>query len=234
MAMKGEFLFMAVNEQIVTGRKFRKLVDEATKLWQRISFWTKASDVEFNDGSTAETKMGAINGITDSLASTSSNVAASAKALNQLNNKLTVQLQGDVRIFSEGSGENVKYYAQTGADTASKKILGSGGNRDFAVFITENTSSASASLTVLNSENSNNAMYYGYGASNFQINPLDFDMYSFDYNNTNRHNYTITFKKKCKAIMYERTGSPTESIYLPGDTYAWSYSKGVHLVIVPI
>lgn len=159
---------------------------------------------------------------------------AGATAVKEINNKLTVQLQGDVRIFSEGSGENVKYYAQTGADTASKKILGSGGNRDFAVFITENTSSASASLTVLNSENSNNAMYYGYGASNFQINPLDFDMYSFDYNNTNRHNYTITFKKKCKAIMYERTGSPTESIYLPGDTYAWSYSKGVHLVIVPI
>ena len=79
---------MAVNEQIVTGRKFRKLVDEATKLWQRISFWTKASDVEFDDGSTAETKMGAINGITDSLASTSSNIAASAKALSQLYNKL--------------------------------------------------------------------------------------------------------------------------------------------------
>lgn len=116
---------MAVNEQIVTGRKFRKLVDEATKLWQRISFWTKASDVEFNDGSTAETKMGAINGITDSLASTSSNVAASAKALNQLNNKLTSQLPGDVKLITEGSGVNTKYYIQLGADAASKKSLGS-------------------------------------------------------------------------------------------------------------
>lgn len=37
-----------------------------------------------------------------------------------------MQLQGDVRIFAEGSGENVKYYAQTGADAASKKQLGSG------------------------------------------------------------------------------------------------------------
>lgn len=45
-----------VNEQIVTGRKFRKLIDEASRLWLRISFWTKASDVEFNDGETAETK----------------------------------------------------------------------------------------------------------------------------------------------------------------------------------
>lgn len=49
---------MAINEEIVTGRKFRKLVDEAAKLWQRISFWTKASDVEFDDGQTAEEKIG--------------------------------------------------------------------------------------------------------------------------------------------------------------------------------
>lgn len=69
IVMKGVFI-MAVNEQIVTGRKFRKLIDEANKLWQRISFWTKASDVEFNDGKNAETKFGAINGVTDSLTST--------------------------------------------------------------------------------------------------------------------------------------------------------------------
>lgn len=48
---------MAINETIVTGRKFRKLVDETTKLWQRISFWTKASDVEFDDGETAQEKI---------------------------------------------------------------------------------------------------------------------------------------------------------------------------------
>lgn len=52
---------MAVNEQIVTGRKFRKLVDEASKLWQRISFWTKASDVEFDDGNNLEEKFDALN-----------------------------------------------------------------------------------------------------------------------------------------------------------------------------
>lgn len=41
---------MAVNETIVTGRKFRKCIDAASKAWQRISFWTKSSDVEFEDG----------------------------------------------------------------------------------------------------------------------------------------------------------------------------------------
>lgn len=79
---------MAINEQIVTGRAHRVLIDKAAKLWQRISFWTKASDVEFNDKKTAETKVGAIDGITDSLASTSSRIAASAKSVNKLNNDL--------------------------------------------------------------------------------------------------------------------------------------------------
>lgn len=47
---------MAVNEQIQTGRKFRKLLDKDSRLWLRISFWTKAGDVEFDDHETAETK----------------------------------------------------------------------------------------------------------------------------------------------------------------------------------
>lgn len=49
-----------INETIVTGRKFRKLIDEATHLWQRISFWTSASDVEFSDGSVLENRFGAL------------------------------------------------------------------------------------------------------------------------------------------------------------------------------
>ncbi len=52
---------MAINEEIVTGRKFRQLIDETTMFWRRLSFWTKASDVEFNDGKDAETKIGDIN-----------------------------------------------------------------------------------------------------------------------------------------------------------------------------
>ena len=80
---------MAINEQIVTGRKFRRLKNEETKLWERLSIWKKAVDVEFNDGNNAETKVGAISGITDSLTSTSSNIVASAKAIKTLNDKIT-------------------------------------------------------------------------------------------------------------------------------------------------
>ena len=108
-----------VNETIVTGRKFRKLVDEATKLWQRISFWTKASDVEFNDAKTAELKVGAIDGITDSLASTSSRIAASAKSVNQLSNDLA--FPDGTKFYPDK--QNGKYGFNTdparGADTFS-------------------------------------------------------------------------------------------------------------------
>lgn len=48
---------MAINEQIIKNRKFRKCIDVANKIWLRISFWTAASDVEFNDGKTAEEKV---------------------------------------------------------------------------------------------------------------------------------------------------------------------------------
>ena len=88
-----------MSEQIVTGKKYRILTDVAQKIWQRVSFWTKASDVEFNDAKTAETKVGAINGITDSLTANSSNIAASSKALTTLNGNIN-QLNSERNIFS--------------------------------------------------------------------------------------------------------------------------------------
>lgn len=80
---------MAVNETIVTGRKFRKLIDAATRQWQRISFWHKASDCEFDDGKTAEEKLGAINGITDALNTNRSDITLSAKAGKSLQDQFT-------------------------------------------------------------------------------------------------------------------------------------------------
>lgn len=79
---------MALNEQIVTGRNFRKCIDVANKLWLRISFWTKASDVEFDDGENAEMKLGAIKGITTDLNITETGYAADMTALAQLNSEI--------------------------------------------------------------------------------------------------------------------------------------------------
>lgn len=87
---------MAVNETIVTGRKYRKCIDAANKLWQRISFWTKASDVEFDDGLNAEEK------------------------ISELNNSLTQNLDeslGGCILEQEGND----FYI-TGADSVRKKL----------------------------------------------------------------------------------------------------------------
>lgn len=50
---------------------------------------------------------------------------AGADSVAELNNKLTTKLPDDVKLIVEGSGADVKYYAQLGADAASKKLLGS-------------------------------------------------------------------------------------------------------------
>lgn len=40
----------------VTGQFYRILVDKTNKIWHRLSFWTKASDVQFDDGSFLQNK----------------------------------------------------------------------------------------------------------------------------------------------------------------------------------
>jgi len=90
-----------INEEIVTGRKFRKLIDEATKLWQRISFWTRSSDVEFDDGENAETKVGAIKGITTDTNVTVPGYAADMTVVSQLYSNISsikTDLQGKMSL----------------------------------------------------------------------------------------------------------------------------------------
>lgn len=47
----------------VIGKKYRILKDATNKIWDQISFWTSSNDVEFDDGMTAEQKVGAIKGL---------------------------------------------------------------------------------------------------------------------------------------------------------------------------
>lgn len=79
---------MAVNETIVTGRYFRRCTDAANKVWQRISFWHKASDCEFDDGTTAQTKVGAIKGITTSTSVTETGYAADMTTVKGLQTQI--------------------------------------------------------------------------------------------------------------------------------------------------
>lgn len=110
-------------ETIVTGKKYRILTDAANKVWNRVSFWHKASDCEFNDGKTAEAKLGVIDGITDSTTATSSRIAASAKAVStavsSLNNSISalINKMGGCTLQQIGSD----FYI-VGADSVSKKL----------------------------------------------------------------------------------------------------------------
>lgn len=57
-------------------------------------------------------------------ANTDTGKATGALVTKQLISEFADRLQGDVRIIPEGSGADTKYYAQVGADAASKKPLG--------------------------------------------------------------------------------------------------------------
>lgn len=72
-----------INEIIVTGNIFRKLIDGKNNIWQRKSFWTKASDVEFDDGTVLELKF-------NTLSNTVSNKNGSYdSSISQINTKIS-------------------------------------------------------------------------------------------------------------------------------------------------
>lgn len=107
---------MAINEQIVKNRKFRKCIDAANKVWLRISFWTAAGDVEFEDGQTLEQKIGAISGITDSLDSDNERAALSARAGKILNGKIEDLSKKVLGIIANLSGLSFKVMTQAEYD----------------------------------------------------------------------------------------------------------------------
>lgn len=54
---------MAINEEIAERKIYRVLVDESTKKWSRCYLLTNGNSVDFEDGMTAEQKIGAMKGI---------------------------------------------------------------------------------------------------------------------------------------------------------------------------
>jgi YHS domain-containing protein len=83
MIYKGGFDIMST-EVVKTGAVYRVLAALSPVTWNKISFWGKASDVEFDDGKTAQAKVGAINGITSDRTSKSDSYAASTKMVHGL------------------------------------------------------------------------------------------------------------------------------------------------------
>ena len=76
------------SEVLQKGKVYRILADAANQVWDKISFFTHADDVEFSDGQNASIKVGAINGITDDLTCEDPSIAASSVAVKTLNESL--------------------------------------------------------------------------------------------------------------------------------------------------
>lgn len=91
------------------GHFYNRCVDAVNNLFDTMSFWTHSKDVEFVDGKTAETKVGAINGITSDMSGEADDIAASIKCVNQLNNSL-----GGLSFGKDGDG-NYGYYGADGS-----------------------------------------------------------------------------------------------------------------------
>lgn len=115
---------------IKKGKKYN-IFDKINNVWNQLSIWTHADDVEFSDGKTASTKVGALNGITSDLSCEDESIAISAKAvndsLNSINTNLTDNLSntGHVFRFAEDGEGNGGYLKADGSFVPfSKGILG--------------------------------------------------------------------------------------------------------------
>ena len=79
-------------EVIKIGGIYRVLAALSPVTWNRISLWTHASDVEFTDNKTAQTKVGAIDGITSDPTSKSNSYAASTNMVHGLAGEFLVNI----------------------------------------------------------------------------------------------------------------------------------------------
>lgn len=84
------------DENIISGKKYKVFKNG---IWKIFSFFTKASDVEFDDGMNAEEKIQDIEDkkinitdIVDSTESTATNLPASANSVNTVKNMLGDQV----------------------------------------------------------------------------------------------------------------------------------------------
>ena len=97
---------------IVSGyKKFKKYILTSSG-FQLVSHWTNANTLQFDDGKTAQAKLGAIDGISSSKDSSSDKIAASTKLVSELNSNF-----GGLSFYED---ENGKYVV--GADSVPKKL----------------------------------------------------------------------------------------------------------------
>lgn len=100
----------------IRGRSYKVLADNTpgAYVWNELSFWTHAQDVEFNDGGTAQSKVGAINGITSSTSVTAEGFAADATVVSNLYKRVNQYVSATLQA---GSTELVFTNSNFGSST---------------------------------------------------------------------------------------------------------------------
>lgn len=94
-------------------KKFKKYIRVKDDNYILDSEWTSSQTVQMDDGHTLEQNLGSITGITDSTASGSSNIAASAKAVSTLKQNIEEHTH-DNRYYTETEINNLlTNYAKT-------------------------------------------------------------------------------------------------------------------------
>lgn len=153
------------------------LTDEGYKL---CSQWTNSNTVEFEDGKTAQNKLGAIDGITDSLTATSPNVALSAAAGKNLQDQVTqlntgmikdISLTGDVTGTSVVDEETGKAEIETRKKRAIAYVSNTTGGWYQVATITTNKSFQDYNIIFLVEKTYSNDRSFGILKITFRMSP---------------------------------------------------------------
>lgn len=131
---------------ILSGYKKVKNYIETGSGKKLLSRWTSSNTVEFNDGKTAQTKVGAIKGITTSTSATETGYAADATTVAALNQSLGNLANGTITIKNDIMGTMIGkicfiYYKHTAGGVVKNKE-----------YFLENVTNLGLSLPLMNTD----------------------------------------------------------------------------------
>ena len=179
-----------MSKEIIVSKKLRLLTDSINKVWTRISLWTRAVDVFFNSGKNAQDTLGNIYGISDSLTSTSSNIAASTAAIKAINDKVTGIKLGDAtqadvltgKKFSSKNGLNKSgTMVDKGGSTVTASTVAQNGDNAEITIPTTGYYNTSSKLSVPIETLKNNVSSLNSGSGYLNIANMRSAVYGTDY-----------------------------------------------------
>ncbi|MFR3590847.1 hypothetical protein [Eisenbergiella massiliensis] len=202
---------------IVSGyKKFKKYILTSSG-FQLVSHWTNANTLQFDDGKTAQAKLGAIDGISSSKDSSSDKIAASTKLVSELNSNFSGQF-GGMTFWVNGTGDPCVTY-KVGADTVSKK-LGS----DAILLASSKTGTTAINIASLYPNN-----YAAFTSKNFLVvmKNINYSLNIWGHGSSNHENQGSSTKTITPSISYtSETGALSVTCTAGSFSLGASYGHG--------